>query len=71
MTDYLQYVHLKADKTRVYRICDDKVVDGVKKLVLLTVDPSGYAGYVEAYPDEVTPVDREPYDMGVTAGPAD
>jgi hypothetical protein len=68
----LQYVHLKCDKHRtLYSIVDDKVVDGEKKLVLLTVNKTGYGHYIEAYPDEVEPVDRPLYDMGVTAGPAD
>lgn len=71
LDDKLQYVHLKNDKTHVYRICDDKVVDGVKKLVLLTVDPQGYGRYVEAYPDEVQPVDRDPYTILGSVSPAD
>jgi hypothetical protein len=59
MDDKLEYVRLRGTVNgAIYRICDDKIVDGVKKLVLLTVDGSGIGGYIEVSPDEIEPLER-------------
>jgi hypothetical protein len=71
MSEKLTYVHMKGDRSRTYRVVDDKTVDGVHRLVLLIVDgPDGVGYYTEASPESLEPVDRDPYRIG-SVSPAD
>ena len=67
MDEKLTYVRMKnGDKKRIYRVVDDKIVGGVKWLVLMIVDGEGVGHYLEVYPEEVEALEQPRYDRYAT-----